>query len=116
METIPERARASAGYSRSRTELAEKLSLIDGLFIVQTHLMGFVGVMFLYEGDESHQRKADLISAVTGASRAKFTRVPFPRSTVSLSKSDWRIISRLERNLDTPLAEIRTSCPCPRGP
>jgi DNA-binding Lrp family transcriptional regulator len=92
--------------SKPRKELAKKLSLIDGLFMVQTHVLSFVGVMFLYEDDESLYKKADLISTVAGARGAKLTRVPFPKSTVSLSKSDWKIISRLQRNVDKSFREI----------
>jgi hypothetical protein len=87
-------------------ELAEKLSLIDGLFVVQTYMFGHVGISFYYRDDESLEKKAELISTVAGALSAKKARVPFPDSTVSLSKSDWRIISVLQRNVDKPLWEI----------
>jgi len=50
--------------------------------------------------------RTELISTVAGARSAKLTRVPFPKSTVSLSKPDWRIISRLQRNVDKSLKEI----------
>jgi DNA-binding Lrp family transcriptional regulator len=68
--------------------------------------MGSVGVIFCYRHDESPQKKADLISTVAGARGAKLTRIPFPKSTISLSKSDWMIISRLRRNVDLSFAEI----------
>jgi DNA-binding Lrp family transcriptional regulator len=92
--------------STPRKELAEKLSLIDGLVIVMTHLSGSVGVIFCCKEGESLQKKADLISAVAGAHSAKLTRMPFPKSTLSLSNSDWRIISKLQRNVDMPFREI----------
>jgi DNA-binding Lrp family transcriptional regulator len=92
--------------STPRKELAEKLSLVDGLFIVQTHLFGSVGISFYYSDNESFEKKAELISTVAGALNAKVARIPFPKSTVSLSKSDWRIISRLQRDVDTPFGEI----------
>jgi DNA-binding Lrp family transcriptional regulator len=92
--------------STPRKELAEKLSLVDGLFVVQTHVEGSIGILFWCEDHESLQKKADLISTVAGARSAKLTRVPFPKSTIALSKSDWRIISRLQRNVDKSLKEI----------
>jgi DNA-binding Lrp family transcriptional regulator len=92
--------------STPRKELARKLSLIDGLIIVQVHLLGSVGVIFCCKDDESLQRKADLISTVAGARSARLTHIPFPKSTVSLSKSDWMIISRLQGNVDMPFGEI----------
>jgi DNA-binding Lrp family transcriptional regulator len=92
--------------STPRKELAEKLSLVDGLFVVQTHLFGSVGISFYYRDDESFEKKAELISTVAGALSAKLARVPFPKSSVSLSKSDWTIISRLQRNVDMPFGEI----------
>jgi len=92
--------------STSRKEVAKRLSLVDGLFIVQTHVQGHVGVMFCYRDDESLQKRADLISTVAGARSAKLARMLFPKSTVSLSKSDWRILSRLTRNVDMSLGQI----------
>jgi DNA-binding Lrp family transcriptional regulator len=92
--------------STPRKELAEKLSLIDGLLIVQSHVGSFIGIVFCCEDHESLQKKADLISTVAGARNTKLTRVPFPESGVSLSKSDWRIISKLEGNVDKSPKEI----------
>jgi DNA-binding Lrp family transcriptional regulator len=92
--------------STPRKELAEKLSLVEGLFVVQTHLFGSVGISFYYRDDESFEKKAELISTVAGALGAKLARVPFPKSTVSLSKSDWMILSRLQRNVDMSCGEI----------
>ncbi|MDA4115769.1 MAG: winged helix-turn-helix domain-containing protein [Thaumarchaeota archaeon] len=34
------------------------------------------------------------------------TRVPFPESFISLTKSDWNIISKLEMNVDKSLKEV----------
>ncbi|MDA4115770.1 MAG: hypothetical protein OK442_04365 [Thaumarchaeota archaeon] len=45
--------------STLRKELAEKLSLIDGLLIVQSHVEGSVGIVFCCEDHESLQKKAD---------------------------------------------------------
>jgi len=87
-------------------ELAEKLSLIDGLLIIQSHVEGSIGIVFCGEDHESLQKKADLISTVAGARNTMLTRVPFPESSLSLSKSDWRIISKLEGNVDKSLKEI----------
>jgi DNA-binding Lrp family transcriptional regulator len=92
--------------STSRKELAEKLFLIDGLIIVQSHVGSFIGIVFCCEDHESLEKRADLISTVAGARSTKLTRVPFPKSAVSLSKSDWGIISRLEGNVDKSSREI----------
>jgi DNA-binding Lrp family transcriptional regulator len=92
--------------STPRKELAEKLSLINGLLIVQSHVGGFIGIVFCCEDHESLQKKADLISTVAGARSTKLTRVPFPENSVSLSRSDWNIISQLEENVDKSLKEI----------
>jgi DNA-binding Lrp family transcriptional regulator len=87
-------------------ELAKRLSLIDGLFVVQSYYSSSVGITFYYGDDESFEKKAELISTVAGALGRKLARIPFPTSTVSLSKTDWRIISRLQRNVDEPLKAI----------
>jgi DNA-binding Lrp family transcriptional regulator len=94
------------GASTPRRQLAEKLSLIDGVLIVQTHVEGSIGIVFCCEDRETLQKKADLISTVAGARSTMLTRVPFPESAISLSKSDWNIISKLEGNVDKPLKEI----------
>jgi DNA-binding Lrp family transcriptional regulator len=85
--------------STPRKELVEKLSLIEGVFLVQTHVGSLVGIMFFYEDDKSLERRVGLISKVADARGAKFTRIPFPKSSVSLSKTDWRIVSTQKRNL-----------------
>jgi AsnC-type helix-turn-helix domain len=95
-----------AKTSTPRKELAENLSLIDGLFVVQGHLSGSVGISFCHRDDESFEKKAELISKVADALSAKLARIHFPKSTVSLSKSDWRIISSLQRNVGAPFKEI----------
>jgi DNA-binding Lrp family transcriptional regulator len=92
--------------STPRKELAEKLSLIDGLLIIQSHVEGSIGIVFCCEDHESLQKKADLFSTVAGARSTLLTRVPFPESAVPLSKSDWNIISKLEGNVDKSLKEI----------
>jgi DNA-binding Lrp family transcriptional regulator len=82
------------------------LGLKVGVFVVQTHLFGSVGISFYYRDDESFEKKAELISTVAGALSAKLARIPFPESTVTLSKSDWMILSRLQRNVDMSFGEI----------
>jgi DNA-binding Lrp family transcriptional regulator len=64
--------------STPKKELVEKLSLIDGVFLVQTHVGSHVGIMFFYEDDKSLKRRVGLISKVASARSAKFTRMPFP--------------------------------------
>jgi DNA-binding Lrp family transcriptional regulator len=85
--------------STPEKELVEKLSLIDGVVLVQTHVGSLVGIAFYYEDDKSLRRKVDLISKIAGARDAKFTRMPFPKCSVSLTTTDWRIISTIRRNL-----------------
>ena len=85
--------------STPKKELVEKLSLIDGVFLVQTHVGSLVGIMFYYEDDNSLERRVRLISKVAAARSAKFTRMPFPKSSVSLSKTDWRIVLTQKRKV-----------------
>src|ERR1022692_272810 len=46
--------------STPRKELVEKLSLIDGVFIIQSHVEGFIGIVFCCEDHKSLQKKSDL--------------------------------------------------------
>jgi DNA-binding Lrp family transcriptional regulator len=85
--------------STPKKELVERLSLIDGVFLVQTHMGSLVRIAFYYEDDMLLQRRVELMSKVAGARSAKFTRMLFPKSSVSLSRTDWRIVSTLNRNL-----------------
>ena len=94
------------GASTPRRQLADKLSLFDGVLIVQTHVEGSIGIVFCCEDHESLHRKADLISTLAGARSRMMTRVPFPESAISLKKTDWNIISKLEGNVDKSLKEI----------
>src|SRR4029077_6113829 len=79
--------------STQKDKLVEKLSLIDGVFLVQTHVGTLIGIMLYYEDGKSLERRLSLIASVSGARGAKFTRLPLPKSGVSLSKTDWRILS-----------------------
>jgi DNA-binding Lrp family transcriptional regulator len=84
--------------STPKKQVVVGLSLVDGVYLIQTHLGSLIGIAFYYDGDKSLKRKVDLMSEIAGARSPRFTRIIFPRSSVSLSKTDWRIISAIKRH------------------
>jgi DNA-binding Lrp family transcriptional regulator len=82
--------------STPRKDLAKKLSLIEGLLIIQSHLEGSIGIVFCCADHESLQKKADLISTVAGSRSTLLTPVPFPESAThspsltGTSSRSWR--------------------------
>ncbi|MDG6924130.1 MAG: Lrp/AsnC family transcriptional regulator [Nitrososphaerota archaeon] len=89
-----------------KKEVVEKISLVDGVFIIQTHVGTLAGVIFYYTDQKSLQNKIALITKIANTRNALFTRFLFPKSTISLSKTDLKIVSILGQNLDRPYNEI----------
>jgi DNA-binding Lrp family transcriptional regulator len=75
----------------------QKLQLVDGILVLQSHVGGLLGVVFYYQ-DESLQKKANLITSICDAKKAEFTRIPFPPCNLRLSRLDWEIVSALQNS------------------
>jgi DNA-binding Lrp family transcriptional regulator len=90
-----------------KRELIERLSMLDHIIAVNTHVGNWVGLGFVYASDESRKKKIELISKLCGAKNPKFARIVLgPPYRGKLSNTDWRIIERLQMNVVEPYIEI----------
>ncbi len=80
-----------------REEIVRKLSLVEGMLVIATHVGGLVGLILYYESELDLQRKEELIASLCGATSLRSTSMPYPRATVELSRRDWQIVSALQR-------------------
>lgn len=92
--------------SASNRDLAAKLPLIDGMLLLVTHVSGTSGLIFFYADEASRRKKVELMSRICGSSNGKFTVIPYPRCTVTLSTRDWEIVAALQRNFRRSAGEI----------
>lgn len=86
--------------------LVDKISLIDGVILIARHVGGLIGLTFYYAGEKDRDRKIGLVEAICGATKAKFTEIPFPPCTVSLSSKDWKILATLQRRRTETAGQI----------
>jgi DNA-binding Lrp family transcriptional regulator len=90
-----------------KRELIERLSLLDQVLVVNTHIGNWIGLGFVYANDESRKKKVELISKLCGARNPKFARIVVgPPYRGKLSNTDWRIIERLQLNVVEPYIEM----------
>jgi DNA-binding Lrp family transcriptional regulator len=83
----------------NRTEIVQRLALMDGIVVVMSHVGGLLGVVFYYD-ETSMGRRIGFISRLVGVDKYTFTQVPFPHFRLRLSKTDWKIIIGLKANTD----------------
>jgi hypothetical protein len=50
------------------------------------------------EGEESLKKQVELISRISNAENMFTGRVPFPKCEISLSKTDWELVRRIQRD------------------
>ena len=88
-----------ASPSVPKRELVKRLSMLDHMLVVSTHVGNWVGTAFLYGSEESRKKKVDLISTLCGGINPLFAEIGIgPPYTGRLSYTDWRIIEGLQRN------------------
>ncbi len=89
-----------------KAELVEELSLIEGMLLVATHVSGMIGLSFYYEDERTLGKKIDLIARICGATKLKFTAIPYPPCSIALSTRDWQIVAALQRRRMRSAREI----------
>jgi DNA-binding Lrp family transcriptional regulator len=89
-----------------KAELVKKLTMVDDVAVIVTHVGNFVGVAFYYANDQSLERKVGIISALCNAKESRFSETPYPQCNARLSWTDWRIIASLGKDVTRPYAMI----------
>lgn len=78
-----------------KKQVIEQLKLFEGMVVIQNHHGNFLGILFLYEGEQELKKRLALINSIAGSEVGFFSEMPFPKCDVPLGVMDWRIISLL---------------------
>jgi DNA-binding Lrp family transcriptional regulator len=82
---------------RPKREVVDRLRNLEGVFFIQNFRGSFVGIAFVYEGEAARAAKLAAINRIAGAETGAFSRVVYPPCGTTLSRSEWRLVSRLVR-------------------
>ncbi|MDG6925004.1 MAG: AsnC family transcriptional regulator [Nitrososphaerota archaeon] len=85
-----------------KEEIVRRLSLVEGMLVIATHVGSLIGLVFYYESESDLQKKGELIASLCDATSLRWTPMPYPRATVELSRRDWQIVSALQRAWPRP--------------
>ncbi|MFI5419356.1 MAG: Lrp/AsnC family transcriptional regulator [Nitrososphaerales archaeon] len=86
----------------SKSDVVEKLKLVDGMLFIQNFHGTLLGIAFVYEDEQSRMEKLDEFHRLAGARGGNFTRVLYPECTTSLTWPEWKLVQRLsERSFKT---------------
>lgn len=80
-----------------KRDVVERLKLLEGTWFLQNFSSGLVGLVFVYNEDETADRKLADIDRIAGAIPWRFADLPFPPSALVLSPTDRALIARLVR-------------------
>lgn len=83
--------------SISKSDVIDKLLLVDGLAVVENYHSRYLGLILYYENQVDLDRKLALCRKIAGANDGVFTRIPVPSCSMSLSITDWRILQALAK-------------------
>lgn len=92
--------------SVSREDLLQKLSLLEGVLLIVSHVGSSVGIIFYYEDEASRRKKVELISRICSATATDSTPIPYPHCSISPSRLDWEIVSALQQDRTAPASRI----------
>jgi DNA-binding Lrp family transcriptional regulator len=80
-----------------KREVIGHLRELEGVYFLQNFRGSLLGVTFVYPDAESRERTLEEILRITGAEGGAFSHVPYPPCHVTLSRSEWKMVSRLVR-------------------
>jgi DNA-binding Lrp family transcriptional regulator len=83
--------------SLTKKDVIEKLKIVKGMLFIQNFHGRLLGIAFVYENEQSRQKKLALLNSVAGAESGTFSRVLYPECTVTLTGAEWKLISRLSK-------------------
>ncbi len=84
-------------FSRSITEdrIARELSRVDGVFIIGKNFARRMNMVVRCQGSEIPQ-KIERIRAISNPREFDWAMIPFPPVRISLARTDWEIIEKLQ--------------------
>jgi DNA-binding Lrp family transcriptional regulator len=91
-----------------RDDVVEKLKLLPEVLLLVSYHGGHVGVLFYHRDEADLTKQIRLISKLSSMQDSYTTKIPFPPCEISLSRTDWRIISSLQTDTGRSYREIAT--------
>ena len=85
-----------APHHRKR-EVVGHLRELEGIYFIQNFRGALLGLAFVYPDAASREEMLQEIRRITGATTGVFSRVPYPPCQLTLTRSEWRTVSRLVR-------------------
>jgi len=90
-----------------KSDMIRKLKLVDSVVMLMNFYGKALGIMVIYNSDESYSRTVELISRITNAERMTKSRMALPRSeTEHLRETDVAIIRALSNDARKPYVLI----------
>ncbi len=90
----------------SRDDLIRKIRLLQGVITIVVHYGGSIAIILWYETEQSLRKITELISRISNTENLIRYDIPVPECTVTLSKSDWKIMNGLQQNPSRPYKQI----------
>ncbi|MBI3022766.1 MAG: winged helix-turn-helix transcriptional regulator [Thaumarchaeota archaeon] len=83
---------------QSKDDLIPKLRLMEDVLVIRNYFGTLLGVTLTGESEQSFEKQVELIARISNAENMVVSGVRVPKSDISLSKTDWEIISNIHRN------------------
>jgi DNA-binding Lrp family transcriptional regulator len=81
----------------AKEKAVSRLRLVDGVRWIVSFYGNLLVVTFYYRGEAELERRIRLISSISGAVLSRY-KVPFPRCSIRLSETDWRLVRSLRKD------------------
>jgi DNA-binding Lrp family transcriptional regulator len=79
-------------------DLIAKLRLMPGVIAISDYYGSTLTVIIVYEDEISAKKEFELIARISKAENLKRGNIPFPRCSIELKQTDWRIIKTIQEN------------------
>jgi DNA-binding Lrp family transcriptional regulator len=94
------------GDPESKTEVIPRLSLLEGVTLIDDFYGSELAIHLLYENEEALTRQVQLIASLCGCPTPLWWRLGFPPCELTPTKTDWRIIQTLLPNARAKLSDV----------
>jgi DNA-binding Lrp family transcriptional regulator len=95
-----------ASGSESKAEVISRLSILEGVTLINDFYGSELAVHLLYENEDALRRQVQLISYLSGHPDPVWWIQSFPRCGLTPTKTEWRIIQTLRLNARGKLSDV----------
>ena len=97
------------GNSESKTDVIPRLSLVEGVTLIDDFYGSELAVHLLYDSERTLTRQIQLIASLCGCPAPAWWKLGFPPCELTPTKTDWRIIQTLITNARGKLSDVAHS-------